>query len=361
MNTASLVYQVPQGGATIASLAAKTAAATIPVAILTALGLRVTSDATANGPAVSRPLGVSFVPSSEATAAVTLVPGDPTGSPVASVAPTLKGADFVQAPEVVVTDDLGTGQGAQVSAYLEAVSKVLVGGTGYSAGTFAVAYGGLPPGNGSAGATSFTYQELQFVNVSAGGSGYSVQSYAVLTGGITPRGTQAKVSLFLRGGVVTGVEVDDEGDEYLTAPQITIVDPTGNGSGAVLVAQMNQGKKVSFQGTAMAISLTIAGGVITGATVTPGAGYIAVPQILIVDPAYTGSGASIVVSMGVGKYVVRSGGKGYQQPVVTLTPFFKAIFPDTSDQRAPLFNLLTNAISQATLTPVVALAPVLGA
>jgi hypothetical protein len=45
--------------------------------------------------------------------------------------------------------------------------------------------------------------------------------------------------------------------------------------------------------------------------------------------------------------------------VLNLTAAFKAIFPDTADQRGPFWNFMTGLIQASALTPVVAAAPVL--
>ena len=45
--------------------------------------------------------------------------------------------------------------------------------------------------------------------------------------------------------------------------------------------------------------------------------------------------------------------------VLNLTPAFKTIFPDSSDQRGPFWNFMTGLIQASALTPVVAAAPVL--
>lgn len=109
------------------------------------------------------------------------------------------------------------------------------------------------------------------------------------------------------------------------------------------------------------LTLTIVGGHITAVAIAdPGAGYAGIPQVTIVDPLATGSGGAIALSMGVDRVDVLRPGNGYSvAPTVALTPAFKVVFPDTSDQRAPFYNLMTTALSNSALTPVVAATPVL--
>jgi hypothetical protein len=360
-NAASLVYTIPQGGARPASLVTAARSVPIPTDIFQALGLRVVSDTTVVGPPITRTVNVSLVPSVAGTATATTIGSQPTGSPIDAVNIGVFGSGFIAPPGVQITDALGTGQGAAAKAFLD-IGQVLItaAGSGYGPNTFAFAYGGLPPGNGSAGQTSFRYQEVLRADMTSGGVGYSPNTVVTFVGGLSPRGRAATGTVQLSGGRVVGILVEDEGDEYLAAPQIVISDPTGAGSGATASPYMVPGKTVYFQGRQAQLALSVAGGTI-GIIGVPdsGEGYISVPEIVIIDPAQTGSGGSLMAVMELNKVVVTNGGEGYQQPVVTLVPYFKTLFPDTGDQRAPLFNLLKVAISQATRTQVIASAPVM--
>lgn len=360
-SAASLVYKVPQGGASLATLAAAVAAVPIPVDVFQALGLRVVSDATVSGPPVARTVNVSLLPAVGGTATASVLGSEPTGSPVTAIAVGVAGSGWVAPPGVVIADTLGTGQGAAAKAFLD-VGTIAINHTGgsYGPNTFAVAYGGLPPGNGSAGQTGILYQEVLRADMTAGGVGYSPKTTVAFVGGLSPRGRAATGSVQLVGGVVAGIVMDDEGDEYLAAPQIVITDPTGGGSGATAVPYMQPGKTVYVQGRPALVSVAVGGGhVLTVGIPDVGEGYVSPPQIVIIDPSYTGSGAVLTASMELNKIVVTNGGEGYQAPVVTLVPYFKTIFPDTGDQRAPLYNLLKTSISKAVKTQVVASAPVM--
>jgi hypothetical protein len=361
-DSASLVYTVPQGGARPSTLEAAVAAVPISTDILWKFGIRTVSDVTVAGPPIRRTVNVSLVWATAPTATAQTLGSQPTGSPVETVTVGAAGSGLVAPPGVRIADALGTGRDAAAKAFLDVASIAITNaGASYGPNTFALAYGGLPPGNGSVGQTSFMFKEVLRADMTAGGVGYSPKTVVTFVGGLSPRGKPAKGAVILRNGSVVGIDIDDEGDEYLTAPRIVITDPTGAGSGASAVPWMVDGKKVYFQGRAAHVTVGVSGGgsVITIGIPDSGEGYISPPEIILIDPALTGSGAVLTPSMEVGKIVVTNGGEGYQQPVVTLIPYFKVLFPDSGDQRAPLFNLLTVAISKATKSQVVASAPVM--
>jgi len=61
----------------------------------------------------------------------------------------------------------------------------------------------------------------------------------------------------------------------------------------------------------------------------------------------------------VASIVVDDPGLGYDvAPTVVITPLFKAMFPDGSDQVSPLQNFMTEVIEQSALAMVIASAPV---
>jgi hypothetical protein len=174
-SSASLVYTVPQGGALPSALRAAASVVPIPVDIFQFLGLRLLSDATVLGPPIVRTIDVSLLPATPATATAQTLPGQSTGSPVTTVTVTGGGTEYVAPPGVRISDALGTGEGAAAKAFLALASLLpIAAGATYGPNTFAVAYGGLPPGNGSAGQTSFTYQDVLRADVTAGGDRKSV-------------------------------------------------------------------------------------------------------------------------------------------------------------------------------------------
>jgi hypothetical protein len=366
---ASLVYSVAQGGADLTDLSAAVAAVPLPLDLLAQIGARVTSDNTTEGPPVVRTVDLSFVPTVAATATASTLSSQPTGSPVTKVTIGTHGTGYIAPPGVEITDTLETGTGAAAKAFLNVDALgVGAGGASYDETSFVSFYGGLPPASGlsnpqaqlSPGQSRQTFLKVLRVAVSAGGSNYSPKTVVTFVGGLSPRGTPAQGSVTLRAGVIVSIDVEDVGDEYLTAPQIVITDPTGAGSGAAAAPYMNPGKVVNYQGTPATASVTITGGAVTAVTLlTPGDGYIGIPKALVVDPTGAGAGAAITVDMQVGKVVVTNGGVGYQEPAVALVPRYFTFFPNGSDLRAPLWNLMTKAIASAVASPVAAAAPVL--
>jgi hypothetical protein len=281
MNNVTLVYTAQIGGASAIAVQALMNAAAVPFppSILTAYGLRVTSDVTAPGPPTVRTIVLAFGPSVAAVASAVLVPGDASGSPIDHFT-TTAGSGYVLPPVVQLSgapplatkptlDTLGAGQ-----AWMKVVgATVAAPGAGYSASTFAVVSPASPGGN----------RPSQTAAPS------------------NPTSHAAKLTLTILAGNITGVAIADAG-----------------------------------------------------------AGYAEIPNVLIVDPTGAGSGGKISLSMGVDRIDVLRAGNGYQAPpTVTLTPAFKLIFPDSSDQRKPFYNLMTTALSNSVLSPVVAAPPVL--
>lgn len=69
-----------------------------------------------------------------------------------------------------------------------------------------------------------------------GGANYSAETYALLT---DPTGAGASASLVIANGVVTQVSVSGDLTGGYTAPQFTIIDPTGAGAGAIVNIDMD--------------------------------------------------------------------------------------------------------------------------
>lgn len=278
--TATLVYKCAQGGASATAIQALMDAAAVPFppAVLEALGLRVTSDVTVLGPPVQRTIVVALGPSATATATATLFEAGESGSPIGGFTVTAAGANYVLSPIVEISSVGQTDliQPAAGLAWLKAVgATVAAGGAGYSAASFAVVSPASPGGN----PTSLTDAP----------SAPPSQSRPV------------KLTLTIIAGAITGVAIADAGTGYQTLPQVTIVDPLGTGSGAV-----------------------------------------------------------INLSMGVDRIDVARAGQGYGSvPAVTLVPAFKIMYPDGGGQGGPLANIMTVALAQSTLSPIVASPPVI--
>jgi phosphate transport system permease protein len=100
-------------------------------------------------------------------------------------------------------------------------------------------------------------------------------------------------------------------------------------------------------------------GVITGIVLdAPGSGYVAVPDVVIVDP--TGTGARAVARMELDRVDVRSPGRGYTLgATIFFTPFFKAAFPDAADQSRPFFGFMNGLLRDRVITPILTHTPVL--
>lgn len=75
------------------------------------------------------------------------------------------------------------------------------------------------------------YVEPLSVQMTAGGSGYSAAPTVTFIGG--GASTQATATAVVAGGVITGITVTNPGVGYTSAPTVTITDPTGTGAAAV--------------------------------------------------------------------------------------------------------------------------------
>jgi hypothetical protein len=363
MNNATLVYEVdPSGGQTPAAIATAMGVVPIPLDVLTGLGLRVTSTGVPVPVAtpVKRTIVVAFGPSVTGTAVAVLGEPGESGHPVDHVTVTATGIDYVVPPQVELPldpTDLNVTLIPTARAFLDVQDKTLVsGGAGYAASTTANFVGAMSPPT-FADDGNFTVPScVQAVNVANQGRGYTPATTSIeFVGTLDPtdplaRVAMAVVSAFGPHGEIKSVMVVDPGRGYLNVPKIKVVDPTGADNRSVeahLAAQMGAGIPAS-------ISLTIVLGVITVATVTStGARYIGVPSVVVFDPTGGGSGAVILARMGVGSVEMISSGKGLTiAPVVTLLPFFKAQYPDSSDQRAPFWRLMEPAFATMVVTPV---------
>ncbi len=265
--TATCVYRVAQGGASLTSLQSKVAAVAVDPSLLSTIGARITSDSTAIvSTNVVRTIVFSIVPTVAAGATAALNSNDF----LSGVSVFSAGSDYILPPVV----------------------------------KFA---GGNPYKIASARATL----KAVGVNVVAGGSGYTAAAVATAVGAINPN---------------HDIRLGEE------APKPVL------------------------------LSLTIGGGgAIVGVTITnPGADYNGVPSVVVTDVVGGGSGAIIDLSMGVDAVDVVYPGAGFQAvPACQLIPAFRVMFPDGPSQAAPFANLMTTAIAQAVMTPVVADAPVL--
>lgn len=120
-------------------------------------------------------------------------------------------------------------------------------------------------------------------------------------------------------------------------------------------------------GTPAALTSTLMGGTngtgISAVTIVfAGIGYVGVPIVASAAQANIIRAAQMhaVMSGGaISSVVIDDPGLGYQTaPAITVTPLFKSLFPDGTDQVSPLQNFMTEVLEAAIMTSVVASTPV---
>ena len=250
----------------LATFEAEMAAVPLPLQYLYSIGVYPVSDVTSNpaGQTVTRVITLSLVPNAAPTGTATV--NDATGQ-LARVAMTGSGNIVIASPVVQVPGI----QDAILTANLTCVSvAVIAGGMNYSADTFIAAQGGQVGAN-----TGQTFTPTIVGNV---------LTAVTVTGGLGGAGS-------------TG--------NYVYAPVLSVIDPTGAGSGAVLgVPDMH-------------------------------ASVVAPFTLPIVSP---------------GAYDPTAG-----TPAVTFLPRFKYTWPDTltaAQQGAPFVNLIRAALVAACASPI---------
>ena len=250
----------------LATFEAEMAAVPLPLQYLYSIGVYPVSDVTSNpaGQTVTRVITLSLVPNAAPTGTATV--NDATGQ-LARVAMTGSGNIVIASPVVQVPGI----QDAILTANLTCVSvAVIAGGMNYSADTYIAAQGGQV---GASTGQTFTPTIVG-----------NVLTAVTVTGGFGGAGS-------------TG--------NYVYAPVLSVIDPTGAGSGAVLgVPDMH-------------------------------ASVIAPFTLPIVSP---------------GAYDPTAG-----TPAVTFVPRFKSTWPDTlsaAQQAAPFVNLIRAALVAACASPI---------
>lgn len=230
---------------------------------------------------------------------------------------------------------------------LEAIGVRVVSDATAISGNFAVrttVLSFIPSANAAATVAVDADGHIYPPTVTAPGANYVIPPIVTFggTAAIDASGVQLKPKARATLKVVSGAVVAP-GSGY-TAPSVKVV------------GGLNPSNPLARAAT---VTLTLGGGGnITGVVVTDsGAGYVSIPRLVITD--LTGVGGVLSVSMGVGAVVVDFRGEGVASPSVILTPAFKVMFPNSSNQALPFFDLLTSAIADAVNTPVVADPPVL--
>jgi hypothetical protein len=369
----TLIFRAEQVGTEdVATLAAKIAAVPVPPDVVAELGLRVTSDNTPVAAPVVRTIVLSFVPTAPATvSAISLVPGDPSGSPIEAITLAGAGVDFVRPPIITISppaNDVVPPARALAKAYLKVVGgTIAAAGSGYTGTPHVGFVGGLPPAD--ANKPPFA---VNSVTIAKKGKKYSVNAVVQFNGSLAPGGHHATATLTLDAkGSVIAVTVTDPGSGYLTIPKAFVYDVSFTGgedpdNAAVLSVQPGSGTPA----TAHAI---VAGGdshIVALAMDSFGSHYVKAPSVVITGGG--GSGAVAKAAMGVDSpLTIVYGGKGYLAsalPTVTITPFFLSLFPNLTpagtdaatlaSQAKPFFDFMTTAFERAALSAVRADAPV---
>jgi hypothetical protein len=385
----TLSYTITPTGPTPAEVQAAMSPANVPLPLATLLlqGVYPVSDTFTS--ATTRTIILALGPSVAAVASCALTPENM----VTEVTVSSPGDNYVQPPVVSFTGggpggadlqaQLLSGQSyPKARAYLNVQDLTVTNvGASYSDETIVALVGGLPPAlfrEPQAGTNQFAERlanesyrpapngppyAVNTVQIVKQGRGYSASTYVQITGLLQPggRAAQAIISSFGPNGQITGLVLIDPGAGYITPPQIDFFDPV---NGTKIASAGTQAKAIVLMGagTVATASVTVSGGNITGVTIlTNGSGYVQLPTVVIYDPMGTGSGGAISVSLGVENIVVDYPGHGMTTaPTVVLTPYFKSVFPDSSNQATPFENFpLFWALQRATASQVVPAVPLL--
>jgi len=179
----------------------------------------------------------------------------------------------------------------------------------------------------------------------AAGSGYVKPPLVQFNGGgdgiIQPAIAEATLSIL-------SVAVVDGGSGYSANTRIVPMTPQLLGAAAPVLVP------------------TIVAGVITAVAVTSGGdGFRDIAHLAAIDPSGLGVGFEGIGDMEVsGNIRIVNPGRGLQNTVaapltVTMVPYFKTLFPDTSDQRGPFWGLFAPVIARAVRGFVTSAPPVL--
>jgi len=221
------------------------------------------------------------------------------------------GSGYTTAPTIDFSDAFGTGAVGPAATLNASVIGlvILTAGTGYtSAPTVAFSGGGSPatPASATVGLSSV----VASITVTQPGAKYDPTSTVIrLTPVAGGDGAIAGAVTVNDLGRITSINLATAGQDYVTAPQVIVSDASGQGSGAVVTA-------------------TVAGGKVTGFTITNGGvGYN--PETTTVTLKSAGSGATAVANLdatgAVSSVTVTNSGSGYQTgagaPVVRIVAY----------------------------------------
>ena len=230
------------------------------------------------------------------------------------------GSAYKTVPNVIISGGHGSGAaiaaaiangvvtGATVtnpgSGYLAGDSVSLTFSGGNSAGSGGSLTAVMAGGTGGTGGSIVAFlseQRVSSVSIVNGGSGYS--TFAVATSSANPDGPVATFQLTVTGGAITTCAIVTQGNDYASAPTITITDAGYARVSSVTVVAGGTGysnsASISFVGGSSPISQATgqlvlnAGGTITSVTVLSGGAYGSTspaPTIVISDTATTATG-----------------------------------------------------------------------
>jgi hypothetical protein len=356
MNFVDIANESVAVGIDPATLSAAMKAVPVPLDIAD-LGLRVVADNNVIGVNnVTRTVQLGFSPSAPAAIPAILLNADGGIQPLILAA---RGLDWIRPPVVTVnpgTNLLAPLHVAQLQAFLR-VHQIDVpaggGGIGYSGAPTVRLIGGLPPAG-----RVITSACVRRIAMLKPGLGYAPGTVAVIegggNGGASPL-TQAKATITQDAfGRITDIFLTDMGAGYIQEPVVNFVPP-----GGVPPSKLAKASVSLAEGRPALAHATVALGIITGIVVDDtGSGYVAVPDVVIVDP--TGAGAFAVARMELDRVDVRSPGLGYTSTAsIVFTPFFKAAFPDAADQSRPFFGFMNGLLRDRVITPILTHTPVL--
>lgn len=209
--SATLIYRsTPYGNG--AAMQVALAGYVLSVALLDAMGLRVTSDSTTLG---VRTIVLGLVPSVAAAITANLWAAGAPG-PIISTTITNKGQGYTAPPLLTVTDT-GGGSGAQLTALLGVSAATVTAGGGSYVAPVVTFVGGLPPSGGTAATATATVVGgvITAVVVTSPGSGYTAVPSVLIT---DSAGSGATATATLG---VADVNIIQEGSGYVT-PVVTV-------------------------------------------------------------------------------------------------------------------------------------------
>jgi hypothetical protein len=350
-----LDYVVTSKGASVASLAELMQSVPVPQDVLQAIGAQLKSDGLIQTTTtVTRRILVQFAPTVDAT--VSGVTIDERGG-IEQVFVGTGGGTYGGLPEVTVGNPIPTLQDGIFRPTLDVSSAIVVnGGTDYVSPTVIFQGGLVPP---QIDPTTGLLEEscLQLLTIADGGFGYSANAAIQFNGRVAAAGSlPTATGTFDANGQLVSILITNVGSGIIADLSCYVWDPgpgsdgQDGGTGALIACSLGVG-------TPATATLTVVGNVITAVNmVTAGGPYVEPPDLVVTDSA--GSGAVLVAQMEINSIDVVNPGGGYVVPITfVIEPLFLAICRGNPTENF-FANLMTAALSAATLSPVVAVAPV---